>query len=206
VGLPIPGTEIRIAEDGELEVRGPGVMVGYLNQPTSTAEILVDGWLQTGDMGFIDKDGFLTITDRKKDLIKTSGGKYVAPLPIESQIENDRYVKSSIVVGDGRPYVVALIVPDWQALLADMSLEGATATLVADPCVRAHFEAVMDGVNRGQASFESVKYFALLPRDFTEEQDELTPSLKKKRRIIAQHFQDVIDEMYFAHEKPDAQR
>lgn len=206
VGLPIPGTEIRIAEDGELEVRGPGVMVGYLNQPTSTAETLVDGWLQTGDMGFIDKDGFLTITDRKKDLIKTSGGKYVAPLPIESQIENDRYVKSSIVVGDGRPYVVALIVPDWQALLADMSLEGATAKLVADPRVRAHFEAVMDGVNQGQASFESVKYFALLPRDFTEDQDELTPSLKKKRRIIAQHFQDVIDEMYIAHEKPHAQR
>ena len=152
-------------------------------------------------MGFIDKDGFLTITDRKKDLIKTSGGKYVAPLPIESQIENDRYVKSSLVVGDGRPYVVALIVPDWQALTADMGLEGATAKLVADPGVRAHFAAIVDTVNQGQASFETVKYFALLPRDFTEAQDELTPSLKKKRRVIARHFQDVLEDMYSAHKK-----
>src|ERR1035437_168213 len=204
VGLPIPGTEIRIAEDGELEIRGPGVMAGYLNQPAATAEAIIDGWLQTGDMGFIDKDGFLTITDRKKDLIKTSGGKYVAPLPIESQIENDRYVKSSLVVGDGRPYVVALIVPDWQALAADMSVEGAPTTLVADSRIRAHFAAVMDGVNQGLASFETVKYFALLSRDFTEEQDELTPSLKKKRRIISRHFQDVVDEMYIAHKKPHA--
>jgi Long-chain acyl-CoA synthetases (AMP-forming) len=204
VGLPIPGTEIRIAEDGELEVRGPGVMAGYLNQPAATAEAIIDGWLQTGDMGFIDKDGFLTITDRKKDLIKTSGGKYVAPLPIESQIENDRYVKSSLVVGDGHPYVVALIVPDWQALAADMSLEGAPTTFVADSHVRAHFAAVMDAVNHGLASFETVKYFALLSRDFTEEQDELTPSLKKKRRIISRHFQDVVEEMYIAHKKPHA--
>jgi long-chain acyl-CoA synthetase len=204
VGLPIPGTEIRVAEDGEIEVKGPGVMAGYLNQPATTAEAIVAGWLQTGDMGFIDKDGFLTITDRKKDLIKTSGGKYVAPLPIESQIENDRYVKSSLVVGDGRPYVVALIVPDWQALAADMGLEGAPAKLVADPGVRAHFAAVMDAVNQGQAGFETVKYFALLPRDFTEAYDELTPSLKKKRRVIARHFQDVIEGIYGAHKKSHA--
>ncbi|HEY4888237.1 MAG TPA: long-chain fatty acid--CoA ligase [Candidatus Dormibacteraeota bacterium] len=204
VGLPIPGTEIRIADDGEIEVKGPGVMAGYLNQPVTTAETIVAGWLRTGDMGFIDHDGFLTITDRKKDLIKTAGGKYVAPLPIESQIENDRYVKSSLVVGDGRPYVVALIVPDWQALAADMGLDGAPEKLVADPGVRAHFAAVMDSVNQGQAGFETVKYFALLPRDFTEAYDELTPSLKKKRRVIARHFQDVIDDMYSAHKKSHA--
>jgi long-chain acyl-CoA synthetase len=206
VGLPIPGTEIRVAEDGEIEVKGPGVMAGYLNQPATTAETIVAGWLRTGDMGFIDKDGFLTITDRKKDLIKTSGGKYVAPLPIESQIENDRYVKASLVVGDGHPYVVALIVPDWQALAADMGLEGAPAKLVADPAARAHFAAVMDAVNQGQAGFETVKYFALLPRDFTEAYDELTPSLKKKRRVIARHFQDVIDGIYDAHKKSHASR
>jgi long-chain acyl-CoA synthetase len=206
VGMPLPGSEIRIAQDGEIEVRGPGVMAGYLNRPAATAEAIVDGWLQTGDMGFIDKDGFLMITDRKKDLIKTSGGKYVAPLPIESQVENDRYVKSSLVVGDGRPYVVALIVPDWQALAADMGLEGAPAKLVADPGVRAHFAAIMDRVNQGQASFETVKYFALLPRDFTEAQDELTPSLKKKRRVIARHFQDVVEDLYSAHKKSSPHR
>jgi long-chain acyl-CoA synthetase len=201
VGLPIPGTEIRIAEDGEIEVKGPGVMAGYLNKQAATAETIVAGWLQTGDMGFIDKDGFLTITDRKKDLIKTSGGKYVAPLPIESQIENDRYVKSSLVVGDGRPYVVALIVPDWQALAADMSLVGAPVKLVDNPTVRAHFAAVIDALNQDQASFETVKHFALLPRDFTEAEDELTPSLKKKRHVISRHFQDTIEDLYSAHRR-----
>lgn len=206
VGLPLPGTEIRVARDGEIEVRGPGVMAGYLNQPGATAAAIVDGWLQTGDMGFLDRDGFLTITDRKKDLIKTSGGKYVAPLPIESQIENDRFVKSSLVVGDGRPYVVALIVPDWQAVAAEMGLVNEPAMLAADNRVRAHFAGVLDSVNRGQAGFESVKYFALLPRDFSEAQDELTPSLKKKRRVIARHFEDVVEDLYCAHKKPDVTR
>lgn len=203
VGQPLPGTEIRIARDGEIEVRGPGVMAGYLNQPAATAEIIVGEWLQTGDMGFVDKDGFLTITDRKKDLIKTSGGKYVAPLPIESQIENDRYVKAALLVGEGRPYVIALIVPDWQALAADIGLEGTPGALVADPRARAHFATVVDTVNQGLSSFESVKYFALLSRDFSEANDELTPSLKKKRSIITRHFKDVIDAMYSAHSKPD---
>jgi long-chain acyl-CoA synthetase len=206
VGLPLPGTEVRIAHDGEIEVRGPGVMAGYLNQPAATAETIVDGWLQTGDMGFLDNDGFLTITDRKKDLIKTSGGKYVAPLPIESQIENDRFVKSSLVVGDGRPYVVALIVPDWQALAADMGLDSEPATLAADSRVCARFAAVVASVNQGLASFESVKYFALLPRDFSEAKDELTPSLKKKRRVIARHFEEVVEDLYSAHKKPDVHR
>ncbi|HVC74910.1 MAG TPA: long-chain fatty acid--CoA ligase [Candidatus Micrarchaeaceae archaeon] len=203
VGQPLPGTEIRIARDGEIEVRGPGVMAGYLNKATATAEIIVGGWLQTGDMGFVDKDGFLTITDRKKDLIKTSGGKYVAPLPIESQIENDRYVKAALVVGDRRPYVVALIVPDWQALAADIGPAGAPSTLVADPGARAHFASVIDKVNQGLSSFESVKYFALLARDFSEADDELTPSMKKKRSIIVGHFEDVIEAMYSAHRKHD---
>lgn len=181
-------------------------MAGYLNKPAATAEIIVGEWLQTGDMGFVDKDGFLTITDRKKDLIKTSGGKYVAPLPIESQIENDRYVKAALVVGEGRPYVVALIVPDWQALTADMGLGGAPSALVADPGARAHFASVVDKVNQGLSSFESVKYFALLSRDFSEANDELTPSLKKKRSIITRHFEDVIEGMYSAHRKPNAHK
>ena len=202
VGVPIPGTELRITQDGEILVKGPGVMVGYKNRPEATGEVISDGWLKTGDMGFIDQDGFLSITDRKKDLIKTSGGKYVAPLPIESQLENDRYVKSSLVVGDERPYVVALIVPDWQALAADAGISGEPSKLVGDGEVRRRFAALVDAVNQGLASFEQIKYFALLGRDFTETQGELTPTLKKKRRVIGQHFGDVIEDLYASHRRP----
>lgn len=201
VGLPLPGTEIRIAPDGEILVKGPGVMSGYKNQPGATAEVLSDGWLKTGDMGFVDQDGFLSITDRKKDLIKTSGGKYVAPLPIESLLEADRYVKSSLVIGDQRPYVVALIVPDWQALAADLELVGEHKELNSDPRVLSHFTDRINDVNRGLASFESIKYFALLDRDFSEAEGELTPTLKKKRRVIARHFDDVIESLYAAHRR-----
>ncbi|HSP08998.1 MAG TPA: long-chain fatty acid--CoA ligase [Candidatus Dormibacteraeota bacterium] len=201
VGIPMPGTELQIAEDGEILVKGPGVMIGYKNRPEETDECIKDGWLQTGDMGFIDQDGFLTITDRKKDLIKTSGGKYVAPLPIEAQLENDRYIKAAIVVGDNRQYVVGLIVPDWDALAGDSGFTGAPATLVDNGAVRARFQKVVDAVNQNLASFETIKYFTLLERDFSEANDELTPSLKKKRRIIAQHFQEQIDLMFTAHKK-----
>jgi long-chain acyl-CoA synthetase len=196
VGKALPGMKIRIEEDGEILVSGPAVMLGYKNKPEATAEAISDGWLKTGDMGFIDSGGFLTITDRKKDLIKTSGGKYVAPLPIESQLESDRNVKASLVVGDQRPYVVALIVPDWEALRADIGLEGEPSTLVNDARVRSRFSATVDNVNKGLASFESVKYFTLLDRDFTEAGGELTPTLKKKRRVISQHFREQIDAMY----------
>ncbi len=202
VGIPIPGTLIRIADDGEILVQGPGVMLGYLNKPDETSETIVDGWLKTGDMGFVDQDGYLTITDRKKDLIKTSGGKYVAPLPIESQLQKDRYVKDALVVGDERPYIVALIVPDWEALAADTRLHDSPGDLVDDAAVRTRFAAVVDAANQGLASFESVKYFALLPRDFTESDDELTPSLKKKRRVITRHFDHVIEALYSAHDRP----
>ena len=192
VGIPLPGTHVRIAEDGEILVSGPGVMAGYKNLPEATAEVIEDGWLKTGDMGFIDSDGFVTITDRKKDLIKTSGGKYVAPLPIESQLESNRYVKASLVVGDQRPYVVALIVPDWEALKADFGSVG-------DGELDSRYDAIVDEVNAGLASFETLKYFTLLPRDFSEAEGELTPTLKKKRRVIAQHFKAQIDAMYEAH-------
>ena len=201
VGIPMPGTELRIADDGEILVKGPCVMSGYKNRPDATAEAITDGWLKTGDMGFIDNDGFLTITDRKKDLIKTSGGKYVAPLPIESQLEYDRYVKTSLVVGDERPYVVALIVPDWAALEADAGITGEPSKLADDPAVVARFAAIVDAVNQGQAGFETIKYFALLDRDFTEAEGELTPTLKKKRRVITQHFAAQIDELYTSHKR-----
>jgi long-chain acyl-CoA synthetase len=197
VGKAIPGTQIRIAEDGEVLVKGPCVMRGYHDNPQKTAEALTpDGWLMTGDLGFLDSEGYLSITDRKKDLIKTSGGKYVAPLPIEAQLENDRYVKSVIVVGEQRPYCVALIVPDWQALAVDEGFQGDPEKLCQDPALRAFFEPRVNAVNRDLASYETVKYFALLARDFDEAHDELTPSTKIKRRVIAEHNRDVIDSMY----------
>lgn len=201
VGIAMPGTELRIAEDGEILVHGPGVMIGYKNRPEATEECIKDGWLKTGDMGFIDQDGFLTITDRKKDLIKTSGGKYVAPLPIEAQLENDRYVKAALVVGDSRQYVVALIVPDWEALAADAGFKGEPIQLVNDEAVRARFQSTVDAVNQGLASFETIKYFTLLERDFSEAQGELTPTLKKKRRVIAQNFHEQIEAMFAAHKR-----
>jgi long-chain acyl-CoA synthetase len=199
VGVPLPGFKLRIAPDGEILVSGPCVMSGYKNKPEATADVLEDGWLKTGDMGFLDSDGFLTITDRKKDLIKTSGGKYVAPLPIESEIESDRYVKAALVVGDQRPYVVALIVPDWEALAADADVSGPPSALVENGAVRARYAAIVDRVNSGLASFETVKHFRLLPRDFSEAEGELTPTLKKKRAAIALHFEDEIADLYEAH-------
>jgi long-chain acyl-CoA synthetase len=196
VGVPLPGTRIRIADDGEILVQGPGVMAGYKNRPEATSDALSDGWLKTGDMGFVDSDGFLTITDRKKDLIKTSGGKYVAPLPIESQLESHRYVKSSLVVGDQHPYVVALIVPDWQAIAADDPTPGPPMSRLNDPALRDRFAKIVGAVNQSLASFETIKHFALVPRDFSEDEGELTPTLKKKRRVIAQHFRDEIEDLY----------
>jgi long-chain acyl-CoA synthetase len=196
VGLPIPGSEVKIAADGEILLRGPGVMVGYKNKPEATATTIVDGWLHTGDIGTLDSDGFLTITDRKKDLIKTSGGKYVAPLPIEAELAADRYVKAALVVGDARPYVVALLVPDWEALARDHDFKGDPVKLATDGRIRAYFEPKLAAVNRTRASFETVKYFALLPRDYTEADGELTPSLKPRRRAIQENFKAVIDEMY----------
>jgi long-chain acyl-CoA synthetase len=171
-------------------------MAGYKNLPEATAQTIADGWLKTGDMGFLDGDGYLTITDRKKDLIKTSGGKYVAPLPIEAQLQADRYVRSALVLGDERPYVIALIVPDWEALSADLGLVGDPAALAGDAKVRAHFQAVVDACNHELASWETVKRFILLPSDFSEESGELTPTFKPKRRVIMQRHEAEIEALY----------
>lgn len=198
VGIPVPGIQVSIAADGEVLVRGPAVMAGYKNRPEETAETIVDGWLKTGDIGYLDADGFLTITDRKKDLIKTSSGEYVAPLPIESHLQNDRYVKAAVVVGNGRPYAVALIVPDWKALAADHGFSGNPAQLVHDQRVRAFFQRLVDDCNRDQGSLDAIKRFALLEHDFSEDRDELTPTLKPKRGVIAVHFERLIEELYGA--------
>ena len=196
VGKALPGIELQIADDGEILVRGPAVMKGYISRPEDSAATLAGGWLHTGDIGFLDAEGFLTITDRKKDLLKTAGGKYVAPQPIEAALMADRYVASAMVVGDNRPYAAALIVPDWEALKRDRGLAGTSVELCDSPEVRAYFQAVVDEVNRTLAGFETVKRFALLPVDFSEEAGELTPTLKPRRRVVLEHHAELLDALY----------
>jgi long-chain acyl-CoA synthetase len=186
VGPAIPGIEVRTAEDGEVLVRGSNVFAGYYKDDAATRQVLDgDGWLHTGDIGHID-DGFLTITDRKKDIIITAGGKNVAPQNIENAIKASKYVSQALVVGDRRPYVTALITLD----------EAETAKLEDDAEVQALIEQVIEDVNRDKASFEQVKRFVILARDFSPEMDEVTPTLKLKRKVCVEHFADQIDALY----------
>jgi len=195
-GKAMPGTELRIAADGEILVRGRGVMPEYYRDPTATAESFEDGWFKTGDVGHVDEDGFLFITDRKKDLLKTSGGKHVAPLPMETRLQSDRYIQSAVLIGDERPFVTALIVPNWANLAKDKGLVASAAELVKDSRVLAIIKEHLDLLNKELASFETIKHFSLIAEDFTEARDELTPTLKPKRRIIRDHYRELIDEMY----------
>ncbi len=201
VGYPFTGTEVRIADDGEVLVRGPGVMLGYHNLPEQTAEALsADGWLYTGDIGELDADGFLKITDRKKDLIKTSGGKYVAPQVIESIFKGSCALASQIVVhGDGRNYVTALVALDPDSLAGWAShrgIEGDYATLASRPDVRASVAEGIESMNARLNRWETIKDFRILDHDLTIENDELTPSLKVKRRSVERRHQALLDEMY----------
>ena len=196
VGKPLSGVELRLAADGEIELRGPGVMKEYLGNPTATAEAMNDGWLRTGDIGRLDKDGFLTVIDRKKELLKTSGGKYVAPQPIEVKLQQDRHVQFAVVVGDGRRYVTALIAPDWPLVSRELGLSAPPQELLRDPRVLSVIQRIVDEVNGGLDRFETVKYFRLLPNPLTVESDEITPSLKVKRRVVHEHYRVLIDEMY----------
>lgn len=184
VGPPIPGMDVKIAEDGEVLLHGPGVMRGYHNRPDATAESLVDGWLHTGDIGELDDAGRLRITDRKKELIKTSGGKYVAPTRIESMINAaSPYISNVIVHGDRRKYCVALV-----------TLDPDTAAGVAD--ARAEVSRAVEIVNEQLARHETIKRFAVLEKDFSVEDGLLTASLKPRRREIERRYQDVLDGLY----------
>lgn len=201
VGKPIPETEIRIAGDGEILCRGPQVMKGYYRNEAATAEVLDrDGWLATGDIGHVDPDGFLYITDRKKELIVTAGGKNIAPQPLEGSLAADKYVAQAVVIGDRRPYLSALIAPDFanlQRYAAARELGVASpAELVAHPRVQRLYQRVIDGVNEHQPGFSQIKRFTLLPREFTLADGELTPTLKIKRYEIARAYKAVIDAMY----------
>ena len=185
VGKPFRGVEIKLAEDKEILVRGACVMQGYYGNEQATAEVFEDGWFKTGDIGELDADGFLTITDRKKDLIKTAGGKYVAPQPIERRLQLDRRIERAVLIGDQRPYIVALIVP-----------AGDPAALAQDDGFRAHVQKKIDEVNADLGQWETIKHFELLPKDFDEESGELTSTLKVKRRTVQEHYKEHIEAMY----------
>jgi long-chain acyl-CoA synthetase len=202
VGPPLPGVEIRIADDGEVLVKSPGNMVGYYHNAEATAETLDDGWVRTGDIGEVDADGFLKITDRKKELLKTAGGKFVAPAPMETRLMQDAAVERAVVIGDERPYVTALIVPDWNVLEVVHGVAGDPEALCDDERARAVVQRSIDELNRDLGSWETVKYFALLPHEFTEETGELTPTLKVKRRVVQERYRDRIDTMYEGRVRP----
>jgi long-chain acyl-CoA synthetase len=211
VGRPIPGVEVRIAQDGEIFVRGPNVMAGYYHKPEATAEVL-DGekWFHTGDVGEIDADGYLRITDRKKDLIKTAGGKYVAPQPIENRVKTSKYVSNAVVLGDRRKYPIILVIPKSEAVQAWMgerglSFSGLPAAL-RQPDVRAMIEREVALKLRDLAIYEMPKKILLLESDFSIESGELTPKLSVKRKVVEDRYREQIDALYASDERPHHQQ
>jgi len=202
VGFALKRTEIEIAEDGEILVKGPQVMLGYYNDPVATAEAIQDGWFKTGDIGHRE-DGFLYITDRKKELIITAGGKNIAPQPIENELKMDKYVSSAFVYGDRKPYLTALIVPNLERLLEfakEKHLDYFDLDdLVMHEAVQRLFEQRVGEINGRLAPYETVKKLALLPYDFSIESGELTPTLKIRRKVIYEKYKQKIEDMYADH-------
>lgn len=201
VGLPVPGVEVNIAPDGEILTRGPHIMRGYFNNPKATAQVLdKEGWFHTGDIGTIDSEGFLTITDRKKDLIKTSGGKMVAPQNMEAALKRDPLIADCVVIGDKRKYLTALIVPNMEKLQAfaqeRLLGEHDPKTLVELAQIKALVWEGVERVNKKLAPFEQLKKITLLSEPFTAAKGDLTPTLKVKRRIVAERFAAEIEAMY----------
>ncbi len=201
VGLPLEHVEVKIAPDGEILTRGPHVMKGYFKKPEATAEAIEkDGWFHTGDIGFVDPDGFLVITDRKKDIIVTSGGKNIAPQPIENRLKANKLFAEVVMIGNKRNFAAALVVPAFEALEAwakqqGMSV-GAREELVRRPEVMAHYQGLVNEMTGDLAQFERIKKVALLAREFTQESGELTPTLKVKRRVVEERYKPIIDAMY----------
>jgi long-chain acyl-CoA synthetase len=200
VGKPLPGLEVRIGENDEVLVKGPSVMHGYYRKPGATAEVLVDGWLRTGDAGRLDGDGILFITDRIKDLLKTSGGKYVAPQAIEAALGSELLVEQVAVIGDQRKFVTALIVPSFPALEAWAHARGlafsSRGELIRHPDVVRAYQERIDAHNATLARFEQIKRFTLLASEFTVEGGEITPTMKIRRRKVAERHREAIEAMY----------
>jgi len=200
VGWPVDDTEIRIADDGEIVARGPQIMLGYHNQPEATREVLTeDGWFFTGDIGVFEQ-GFLKITDRKKNIIITAGGKNISPSNIEFALVADRFISQAMVIGDRRPYLVALLVPQFEALEEWAREQGITHTdrqdLVAHPAVKDLMESRVAEVNRQFARVEQIKRYHLLPAEFSQETGEMTPTLKLKRKVVLNKYDEVIESLY----------
>jgi long-chain acyl-CoA synthetase len=201
VGQLIPGVEVKIAEDGEILARGPNIMKGYWKQPEATAQSIgKDGWLHTGDIGVIDAEGFLYITDRKKHLFVSTGGKNIAPQPIESLFLSSRFIEQFMLVGDRRTYLTALIVPDFDALRAYADEHridyGTNTELTAHPEIHALIEKDIAQIQKDLSSYERVRRFTLLDRPFTVEDGELTPTQKVRRKIVEERYSHLIEDMY----------
>ena len=200
-GKVIPNVEVRIAEDGEIQVKGPCIMQGYYKNPEATSEVMTpDGWFCTGDIGFLDDDGYLYITDRKKDLIKTAGGKFVAPQPIENVLKTSPYILNAMVIGDKRKFIAALIVPNSATVAARLADEGlkfsSNSELAAHPHTHALVEDEIKRLTAHLAQYETIKRFALLPQDFTFDGGTLTFTLKLKRRVVEEKYRNVIESLY----------
>ena len=201
VGLALPGVELRLADDGEIQARGANIAKGYYQRPEATAEVfLEDGWFATGDIGEIDADGFLRITDRKKDLLVTAGGKNVAPQNIENLLKGDPLISQAMVYGDRRPFLTAVLTLDMEAATSyarELGISGETAAELADnPQLRTVLEGRVEQVNQRLAPYESIKKFVIAREDFTEASNELTPTLKVKRQVVTQKYQAELDALY----------
>ena len=200
VGKPLANLEVRIAEDGELLVRGPSVFKGYWNKPEETRDAFVDGWFKTGDIGSLDADGFLSITDRKKDLIKTSGGKFIAPQPIENSLKHNALIAEAVVLGDKRKFPAVLIAPNFLVLedwaRANELAFSSRQELIAHPKVRAFYESIVEELNQNLARFEKLKRVMLVPDEFSAENGLLTASMKLRRRVVEEHYRREIEEVY----------
>ncbi len=200
-GRPIANLQVRIAEDGEILVKGPCVMQGYYKNPEATREVLSeDGWLRTGDIGHLDADGYLYITDRKKDLLKTAAGKFVAPQPIENALKTSPYILNAFVIGDKRKFIAALLVPNAATVSAKAADEGirfaSIAEMIAHPWVHSLIDSEVKRLTAHLAQYETIKRFALLSEDFTVDNGSLTFTLKLKRRFVEQKYRDVIESLY----------
>jgi long-chain acyl-CoA synthetase len=211
VGRAIEGVQLRIAEDGEVLVKGPCVMQGYYHKPEQTREVISgDGWFSTGDIGRLDDEGFLTITDRKKELLKTAGGKFVAPAPIENLLKTSRLISNAMVVGDRRKFVSVLIVVNCAGVEAEAHKAGrefsSPAQTVGDSWVQELIGREVERLTASLAQYEKPKRFALLDQDFTYANGQVTYTLKLKRRVIEEHYRDTIDRLYADVEEPKPQR
>jgi long-chain acyl-CoA synthetase len=210
VGRPIPHVEVRIAEDGEILVKGPCVMQGYYHKPDQTREVFTpDGWFRTGDIGRLDEDGYLVITDRKKELLKTAAGKFIAPAPIENTLKSSPLISNAIVVGDKRKFVSVLVVPNFPAIEAEARKTGrefqGPTQMTNDPWVRDLLSNEIERLTAHLAQYEKPKRFALLEQDFTYASGELTYTMKMKRRVIEERYHDVIARLYADVEEPRPQ-